>query len=122
MSFTKQSLRDAHRHCTGNEAEIAASQVAGCFYCLNSYPASEVTEFLAEERTALCPKCPVDSVIGDASGWPVGDPAFLSAMHEFWFERTVSLPEAAVRISVGQTKNWIGRLLGAGSIKKKTDA
>ncbi len=122
MTFTDQALSAAHSHCTSNQAEIEASQVAGCFYCLSTYPASQVTEFLDGEGTALCPECPVDSVIGDASGWPVGDPAFLAAMHDYWFERTVSLPEAAARGSFEQAKNWIRCLMGAGSIEKKTDA
>jgi len=44
-----------------------------------------------KEETAFCPKCGIDSVIGDASGFEM-TPALLHAMHEFWFEREV-LPE-----------------------------
>lgn len=32
-----------------------------------------------------CPKCGIDSVIGDASGYTI-DKAFLSAMRKFWFD------------------------------------
>jgi hypothetical protein len=37
-------------------------------------------------QTALCPKCPVDSVIGAASGDPI-TPEFLKLMHDHWFQK-----------------------------------
>ena len=79
-------LEAAHRHCTANEAELRQSKVAGCFYCTSVFPATEVTHFLENERTALCPECMIDSVLGDASGFPIS-PAFLAEMHQYWFER-----------------------------------
>jgi hypothetical protein len=45
-----------------------------------------VTQFLEHERTALCPERMIDSVLGDASGFPI-TPDFLAAMHQYWFER-----------------------------------
>ncbi|OWV25918.1 hypothetical protein B7988_07625 [Fibrobacter sp. UWB1] len=36
-------------------------------------------------QTALCPYCAVDSVIPDASGWPL-DADFLKKMKLWWFE------------------------------------
>jgi dephospho-CoA kinase len=44
-----------------------------------------------KEDTAVCPKCGIDAVIGDASGYEMTS-ALLHAMHEFWFERKV-LPD-----------------------------
>jgi hypothetical protein len=79
------SLEAAHRHCTANEAELRQSQVAGCFYCTSVFLATEVIQFLENERTALCPTCMIDSVLGDASGFPIS-PAFLAEMHQYWFE------------------------------------
>jgi acetone carboxylase gamma subunit len=35
-------------------------------------------------QTALCPECGIDSVIGDASGYPITE-AFLGKMKTFWF-------------------------------------
>jgi hypothetical protein len=79
-------LEAAHRHCTANEDALRQSKVAGCFYCNSVFPAIEVTQFLENERTALCPECMIDSVLGDASGLPIS-PTFLAEMHQYWIER-----------------------------------
>jgi hypothetical protein len=74
----------AHKHCTHHREEILASETCGCFYCFAIYPPSAVTEWIDEGQTALCPKCPVDSVIGSASGYPITR-EFLQRMHDHWF-------------------------------------
>ena len=35
--------------------------------------------------TAFCAKCGIDSVIGDASGYPINDPVFVELMGLYWF-------------------------------------
>jgi hypothetical protein len=93
-SVPETALLEAHRHCTLNAHEIASSTICGCFYCCQTYIPTEVTEWIddtihgQEGRTALCPKCSIDSVIGSAAGFPI-TVAFLAAMRERWFERTV---------------------------------
>ncbi len=79
-------LQSVMRRSTHNEAEISRSRFAGCFYCLGIFPASEVKGFLAKERTALCPRCTIDSVIGDQSGLPITR-EFLAELHAYWFKR-----------------------------------
>ena len=76
---------DAHAHCNSNRNELAVSKRAGCFYCREVYDANEVDEWIDDDKCALCPKCSIDSVIGDASGFAVTDAAFLKRMHEIWF-------------------------------------
>jgi hypothetical protein len=95
MTFAIPFLEAAHRHCTSNRAEIEASEVCACFYCKGTFPPSQVTQWIPDEGgdTALCPLCPVDSVLGSASGLPVEDPDFRAAMHEHWFERTVNVED-----------------------------
>jgi len=80
-------LKVAHGHSSENEAEISSSVQCGCFYCMQTYPADQVVEWVDDRnaRTALCPHCGIDSVIGDKSGLPVGDKAFLQAMQSHWF-------------------------------------
>jgi acetone carboxylase gamma subunit len=34
---------------------------------------------------ALCPRCEIDSVLGDASGYPITHD-FLSKMRHYWFD------------------------------------
>ena len=87
-----RGLEEAHLHCTGNETALAGSDIAGCFYCCGIFPASEVTEFLEIDRTALRPECGIDSVIGDSSSLPI-TAEFLDRMHDYWFERTVKFPQ-----------------------------
>lgn len=36
------------------------------------------------EQIAMCPKCGIDSVIGDVSGFPI-EATFLAVMRDFWF-------------------------------------
>ena len=45
--------------------EIKKSSTCGCFYCLKTFPASEVVEYWDKNQTPVCPKCGHDSVIGD---------------------------------------------------------
>jgi hypothetical protein len=74
----------AHKHSIGHRAELEASDICGCFYCLSTFAPTEIREWIDEGQTALCPNCPVDAVIGSASGYPI-TPEFLKRMHEHWF-------------------------------------
>jgi hypothetical protein len=71
-----------------HRAELESSDICGCFYCLSIFPFTAITEWIDEgthkAATALCPNCPVDSVIGSASGYPI-TPEFLKRMREYWF-------------------------------------
>lgn len=78
-------LRAAHRHSARHADEVRSSAVCGCFYCLNTFAPDEIGEWIADEGTALCPRCGVDAVIGDLSGHPAGGVTFLRAMHQEWF-------------------------------------
>lgn len=94
--LVQSALNACHSHSSNNRSEIERSSSCHCFFCRGSFAASGIQKWIrprgtATEDTALCPLCGVDSVIGDASGYEM-TPAFLGAMHEFWFERKV-LPE-----------------------------
>jgi len=82
------TTRGAHDHSSGHRKEIERSDSCGCFYCLAIFPPQEIEEWIDEVGgtpvTALCPKCGVDSVIGDKSGFPITQ-AFLGTMHSEWF-------------------------------------
>ena len=81
----KGYIIDAHKHTTRHRDEVEKSKAIGCFYCLKTFDPKEIENWLEAEDTALCPYCSIDSVIGDASGYPVGDEKFLREMNEFWF-------------------------------------
>ncbi len=78
-------IHEAHRHSSEHRAAIERSTLCGCFYCRRSYASAEIVEWTDSGETALCPRCGIDSVVGDASGFPVADKDFLSAMRSFWF-------------------------------------
>lgn len=83
-----EAICKAHRHSIRHRDEIMASAACGCFYCLAIYSPSEIAEWIDEHATAICPKCGIDSVIGEASGFPV-TPEFLAGMKANWFSNTV---------------------------------
>ena len=84
----------AHKVSIYHREQILNSSICGCFHCTEIFKPSEITEwcdFQAKEvggekigRTALCPKCAIDSVIGDASGYPITR-EFLDGMRRHWF-------------------------------------
>jgi hypothetical protein len=78
----------AHKHSIHHREEVLTSDVCGCFYCLAVFRPSEINEWVdtvdGVGRTALCPKCGIDSVIGSNSGYPI-KPKFLDQMRKHWF-------------------------------------
>ena len=86
MSNTND-LESAHQASFGNKETVKESKFCGCFYCLKIFPSSEVTEWIPERRglyTASCPYCYIDSVIPDASGFPI-EVEFLRVMKKKYF-------------------------------------
>lgn len=77
----------AHQHCIENRAEVEASVLCGCFYCMSIYPSSEIEDWIDDQEalTADCPRCGIDAVIGSASGFPITS-EFLNLMNAHWFE------------------------------------
>lgn len=80
---------DAHRHSIRHHDEIMRSDTCGCFYCCRIFRPSDIAEWIddgdsASSKTALCPQCKIDSVVGSASGYTV-DAELLRRMNEHWF-------------------------------------
>ena len=68
-----------------NKEQIEKSEKCGCFFCGEIFSPSEITDYLPDEPpTAECPFCHTDSVIGDASGFPITKD-FLKKMKKRWF-------------------------------------
>jgi len=79
----------AHKHSSNHRNKILVSDKCGCFYCLETFSPSLIDEWFDDDshgvgQTATCPKCGIDSVIGDASGYPVTI-EFLECMKREWF-------------------------------------
>jgi hypothetical protein len=76
MTLRKSVSRRIHNECSWNRGTLAVSQLAGCFSCLEIYPATLVTDWGGEIArdtgdlvwvSALCPICQVDSVLPSAT-------------------------------------------------------
>jgi hypothetical protein len=79
----------AHAHSSDHRKEVLRSDFCGCFYCLEIYSPARILDWVDEDiegvgKTALCPECGIDSVIGSASGYPISK-EFLRTMHDHWF-------------------------------------
>ena len=84
-----EKLHDIHTHCTANREEVEASSRCACFYCQEVFRATEVKDYIVEpsmdyRETALCPRCGVDTVLGDAAGIPFYK-ELIEKMHRHYF-------------------------------------
>jgi hypothetical protein len=79
----------AHKHSIRHHDEVMRSESCGCFYCGLVFAPTEIKEWVddgesSSVKTALCPHCGIDSVIGSASGFPITS-EFLHRMSKHWF-------------------------------------
>jgi len=113
--------RDAAEASYKNWRLLKKSKKCGCYYCCRVYPASEVVDWCDERdrrRTALCPYCIVDSVIPDASGWPL-DEEFLNKMKYWWFEShsvSCKVPDKVAKkiTAIGKKLDFLRKILPGG--------
>lgn len=59
-------------HSKNNEIEILNSTNACCLFCRGHYSAREISDWALDgegNNNAICPRCGMDAVIGDASGY-----------------------------------------------------
>jgi len=74
----------AHEHCTNNKSSLKQGDLCGCFYCLKIFKPNKISEWTNEGKTAMCPYCGIDSLIGKKSGFPITE-EFLKSMKNHWF-------------------------------------
>ena len=91
--YSEDQLRFHHSRCHRNREDIQASQTAGCFHCLEIFPANEVTAYIGAPPSgdAHCPKCGIDSVIAK-DGVNEFSPKLLQALHDEYFGKEMVLP------------------------------
>ncbi len=85
-------LKDYHNFSSHHYEDILKSEICGCFYCEEMFPPSEIEDWITEGehnlrgpgKTALCPYCMIDSVLGDGSGIEI-NAALLRDMKQMWF-------------------------------------
>lgn len=74
----------AHRQSADNREVVLRSRVCGCFHCLEVFRPERIEEWVDGGRTACCPRCTDEAVLGDAGGYPI-TVGFLTEMRKHWF-------------------------------------
>ena len=77
-------IKKASEYSIYNMAELARSNLAGCYHCKSIFKADEIKETIDDGKTALCPKCGTDSVLPDSSPFQI-DSKTLLALNQYWF-------------------------------------
>lgn len=78
-----EPYRTAHAYASRHRLQLEHSNIVACFYCLARSTYSDITRWIDNGETAMCPKCGIDSVL------PVNekiDDVFLKGMQHYWFE------------------------------------
>ncbi len=65
-----------------NRRHLTPGTACGCFHCLQTFPAEDVSAWADDGLTALCPFCGIDSVLPG-----VTDPETLRVVHDDRFGR-----------------------------------
>lgn len=83
MPYCKEShtrlMASYHMQSKGNRYEIEDETLCGCFHCKSFFEGEDISEWVDEGKTALCPKCGIDSVLAEPR------PKLLIMMHQEWF-------------------------------------
>lgn len=80
----KNDMIRAHEYCANHKTLILKDKKCGCFFCMKIFSPAEIIEWIDDDKTALCPNCCIDAIIGESSGFPITK-EFLEKMHNYWF-------------------------------------
>ena len=88
----KFNLKAAHASSFNSYARIMnEAKICGCFYCGRIFSKKKIEEWADDGNgTPICPYCGIDSVLDDASGFPITR-SFLNKMCKKYFGE--KLPE-----------------------------
>ena len=108
QTYSEETLVAAHKHTAHNEEELRRSERCVCMYCGNivtpvQLDRPDVAPDADEQywpdgnwvagadpggRSAACPKCRIDALIGDASGYPIHHRTFQIEFGKRWWGET----------------------------------
>jgi hypothetical protein len=77
---------EAAIYAMNNRDMLNASKKAGCFHCCSTFNTSEVKLYTDQNKTAICPKCGIDAVLGDRFGLELSE-NFLQEARDYWFAK-----------------------------------
>jgi len=76
-------IEEASKYSIRNKDFIEKSDLCSCYYCFSTFKKEEIDNWADSGQTAICPKCSVDSVLGDYT--IKFDKEFFEKLHEYWF-------------------------------------
>lgn len=84
--YQESDFLRAYNLSFNNERIVKSAETCGCFFCLSVFSPDEVEDWVDDTggRTALCPRCGIDSVICSGHGYPINR-EFLKEMKRRWF-------------------------------------
>jgi NAD-dependent SIR2 family protein deacetylase len=77
-------IKEASKYSNYNMSELGKSNKAGCYHCKSIFKTSEISETTDDGKTAMCPKCGVDSVLSESSPFKL-DKQTLTELNKYWF-------------------------------------
>lgn len=54
-----------------NKDELARSEYCGCYNCTKIFVPTKIVKYVDNGKTAICPYCDMDSVIGSSKGYRI---------------------------------------------------
>ena len=89
ISQLNYNFKQIHDECRFHEKAVQSSFLCGCFYCISTFYPTEIKDWHKDsqgvrERTAICPKCGIDSVLPTSELYEINDD-LLKAMKIFYF-------------------------------------
>ena len=85
-NYSEQDYADALKHTLRNKDEIQKSKMCACFYCKMVFSSDKADWFDSNDSTH-CPYCDFTTIIGDASGYPITDRAFMAEVKRSAYRR-----------------------------------
>ncbi len=80
----KLKLEKIHAYSSNNRDLIENSEKCYCFHCKKIIESKEITNYLVDENTALCPYCFVDAIIPDNIDEDINE-ELIEDMNKYWF-------------------------------------
>ena len=122
MPYNRADPEGIHRYSSDHRDRVERSAQCGCFYCWATFAPAEIADRIdppedeatgERGKTALCPRCGIDSVLPDnVPGAPLSA-EMLEAMRRYWFESLLTLN----RRGRGQQPNKRMQLAGASVVR-----
>ena len=79
------NIKDAHKYSIYNMSELLKGKMAGCYSCISVFDVSKIVHTTDDGKTALCPKCGIDSVLSDQSPFELNKQE-LKELYNYWFK------------------------------------